>query len=169
MYDQTFIGFSRPVGQELLSLVDTVIVVDQADLPAVHIAAHNLARDFARVTRGAASPVQTVRAERDDFAIAGDTAIIVGSIEASPLLQRLEKDGKLDFSQIRGKSYTTAIVDMPFNGCCQALVIAGSDKRGAVFGIYSLSEQIGVSPYSPLIYRCRAHRRLTLKQMVLVG
>ena len=29
----------------------------------------------------------------------------------------------------------------------RALVIAGSDRRGAVFGIYDLSEQIGVSPW----------------------
>ncbi len=34
-----------------------------------------------------------------------------------------------------------------FPGVSQALVIAGSDKRGTIFGIYDLSEQIGVSPW----------------------
>jgi hypothetical protein len=42
----------------------------------------------------------------------------------------------------------TTIVENPFKGCHKALVIAGSDKRGAIFGVYTLSEQIGVSPYS---------------------
>ena len=32
-------------------------------------------------------------------------------------------------------------------GVEQALVIAGSDKRGTIYGIYELSEQIGVSPW----------------------
>jgi hypothetical protein len=40
----------------------------------------------------------------------------------------------------------TTIVHNPFDGYDNALVIVGSDKRGAIFGTYSLSEQIGVSP-----------------------
>jgi hypothetical protein len=32
-------------------------------------------------------------------------------------------------------------------GVSSALIIAGSDKRGAIYGVYDLSEQIGVSPW----------------------
>ena len=35
----------------------------------------------------------------------------------------------------------------PLPGVDQALVIAGSDKRGTIYGIYEISEQIGVSPW----------------------
>ncbi|KAH7247595.1 uncharacterized protein BKA55DRAFT_646600 [Fusarium redolens] len=35
----------------------------------------------------------------------------------------------------------------PINGTAQALVIAGSDPRGTIYGIYDVSEQIGVSPW----------------------
>ena len=35
----------------------------------------------------------------------------------------------------------------PAPGVKQALVIAGSDKRGTIYGIYELSEQLGVSPW----------------------
>ena len=38
------------------------------------------------------------------------------------------------------------VVPRPRPGIARALVIAGSDKRGAIYGIYDLSEQIGVSP-----------------------
>src|ERR1051326_4832968 len=35
----------------------------------------------------------------------------------------------------------------PLPGIDRALVIAGSDKRGTIYGVYDLSEQIGVSPW----------------------
>ncbi|MFC7669511.1 glycosyl hydrolase 115 family protein [Hymenobacter humi] len=35
----------------------------------------------------------------------------------------------------------------PMPGVERALVIAGSDKRGTIYGIYDLSQQIGVSPW----------------------
>ncbi|RYG15635.1 MAG: glycosyl hydrolase, partial [Chitinophagaceae bacterium] len=41
----------------------------------------------------------------------------------------------------------TQVVNKPFVGVEKALVIAGSDKRGTIYGIYSLSEKIGVSPW----------------------
>lgn len=40
----------------------------------------------------------------------------------------------------------TSIVNKPMGGVERALVIVGSDKRGTIFGIYTLSEKIGVSP-----------------------
>jgi len=148
MFEERFISFSDAPGS--LNLVGVPIVVDKADLPGVHIAARNLSADFARVTQGPTSPLNLVTKEYDGFKEEAVTVTIVGSIEASPLLQSLEKSGRLDFNNIRGKweSYMTTIVENPFKGCHKALVIAGSDKRGAIFGVYALSEQIGVSPYS---------------------
>jgi hypothetical protein len=146
MFDDQFVCFSNSPG--LFDLVGAAIVVAQTDFAGVHIAARNLAEDFARVTSKSPSPVEILTSEQDGPANAAGTAIIVGSVETSSILQRLEQDGKLDFGKIRGKweSYTTSVVDKPFDGCRSALVIAGSDKRGAIFGVYSLSEQLGVSP-----------------------
>ena len=45
------------------------------------------------------------------------------------------------------ESAVTTIVERPFPGVRRALVIAGADKRGTIYGIYDLSEQIGVSPW----------------------
>jgi hypothetical protein len=165
MFDEKFVCFSDSAG--LFSLVGVPIVVDQADFPGIRVAARNLAEDFARVTKGAPSPLQIVTDEHDDFAGNADCVIIVGSIEASPMIQSLEKSGKLDFGRIRGKweSYITTVVNNPFHGCRRALVIAGSDKRGAIFGVYALSEQIGVSPYGILcpFNKYILHCRLTMK------
>ena len=39
------------------------------------------------------------------------------------------------------------VVERPRRGIDRALVIAGSDKRGTIYGIYDLSAEIGVSPW----------------------
>ena len=75
--------------------------------------------------------------------------VIVGTIGKSPAIDRLVKSGKLDVRSIAGKweSFVIATVAAPMPGVEQALVIAGSDKRGTIYGIYEISEQIGVSPW----------------------
>lgn len=52
-------------------------------------------------------------------------------------------------SEIDGKweSFVSQLVKNPADGIDQALVIAGSDPRGTIYGIYDVSEQIGVSPW----------------------
>ncbi|KAJ6441587.1 glycoside hydrolase [Purpureocillium lavendulum] len=149
MLENRFVGFEP--GDKGADLVGAAILVDDNDSPGVKIAAENLAGDFASVTGGNRSVV-TVVPDAEELPNTGTAkvAIIVGCIEASPLLQRLERQGQVDFRPIRGKweSFLTTVVDRPFGGCYEkALVIAGSDKRGAIFGIYTLSEQIGVSPW----------------------
>ena len=77
------------------------------------------------------------------------SAVIVGTIGHSPVIDALIRARKIDVSQIAGKweSFLIQAVDHPIPGVRTGLVIAGSDKRGAIYGIYDLSEQIGVSPW----------------------
>ncbi|HBX88136.1 MAG TPA: glycosyhydrolase, partial [Marinilabiliaceae bacterium] len=67
----------------------------------------------------------------------------------SRYIKELIKKGKINGEELKGKNekYLMAVVDKPLSGVKEALVIAGSDKRGAIYGIYELSEQIGVSPW----------------------
>ena len=75
--------------------------------------------------------------------------IIAGTFGKSSLIEKLVKEKKLDVSSIKGKWEDSFIqtVDKPFPGIDRALVIVGSDKRGTIYGIYDLSEKIGVSPW----------------------
>src|ERR1022692_2218661 len=70
-----------------------------------------------------------------------DIAHVTGSVERSPIVKRLT-----DTAAIAGKweSFLIQAVPKPLPGVASALVIAGSDKRGTIYGIYDLSEQIGV-------------------------
>lgn len=145
-----------------LELTQATVLVDGEDYEGVHIAATFLAEDVGKVTRGQKLDVRRTRSAKNDqveeSSIAAPvivgchetiaTAIIVGCIETSPLMQHLDLAGKMDFSSIRGKweCFATDIVDSPLPGCQRALVIAGSNKRGAIYGVYTLSEEMGVSP-----------------------
>jgi hypothetical protein len=74
--------------------------------------------------------------------------ILVGVSAQSPVLQRF--GAKLALGSIDGKweSSLTTVVSSPLPGVEQALVIAGSDRRGAAFALFALSRQMGVSPWT---------------------
>lgn len=75
--------------------------------------------------------------------------VIYGTIGKSPVLEALSDRGFLDLDEIRGKNevYLFQVVNAPYQGVDKALVIAGSDKRGTIYGLFHLSELLGVSPY----------------------
>ncbi|WP_448702887.1 glycosyl hydrolase 115 family protein [Mucilaginibacter sp. AW1-3] len=75
--------------------------------------------------------------------------VLIGTIGKSTLIDGLIKNHKLNVAGIAGKweTFILQTVQNPLPGVRSALVIAGSDKRGTIFGIYDLSEQIGVSPW----------------------
>lgn len=75
--------------------------------------------------------------------------VITGTLGHNKLIDQLVKSGKLNVSAIRGKweASLTEVIEKPFPGVERALVVAGSDKRGTIYGIYTLSAQIGVSPW----------------------
>ncbi|MEO6630098.1 MAG: glycosyl hydrolase 115 family protein, partial [Mucilaginibacter sp.] len=75
--------------------------------------------------------------------------IIIGTTGKNELIDKMIKQGKINASEIIGKweAHITQVVDNPAPGIKKALVIAGSDKRGTIYGVYELSAQIGVSPW----------------------
>ncbi|MQY10711.1 hypothetical protein SRB5_08240 [Streptomyces sp. RB5] len=122
------------------------VVVDAADHPGVVRAAGDLCDDIGRVT--GAHPV--LRRSRDgDVAGAGRELVLIGTLGRSPLIDRLVTSGKLDVTGVAGRWETSlqTVVDHPLPGVDRALVIAGSDQRGAIFGTYDVSYGIGVSPW----------------------
>lgn len=77
------------------------------------------------------------------------TVLIAGSIGNNCFIDDLIADGTIDASAIQGKRevYKIQVIESPMAGVEKAIVVAGSDKRGAIYGIYHLSERIGVSPW----------------------
>ncbi len=124
----------------------TAIIMSGNDLPGIAIAAENLCGDFKKVCGTAANLIKTEKITSDNGM--PTNAIIAGSAE-STLIKDLFKNKKLNEKDLKGKyeKYIMTTVENPFPGIDKALVIAGSDRRGTIYGIYELSEQIGVSPW----------------------
>ena len=122
--------------------VATTILVDATDYPGVLRAVQDLQEDIKRVTDITAAIVHETPNH-------GPSLILIGTIGRSAIIDHLVQVKKIDVSSISGKweSFTVRTVADPLPGIKSALVIAGSDKRGTIYGIYDLSEQIGVSPW----------------------
>jgi len=75
--------------------------------------------------------------------------IIIGTIGKSKIIDEMIRNHSINVAEIAGKWEATLIqvVKNPIKGIDSALVIAGSDKRGTIYGIYELSAQMGVSPW----------------------
>jgi hypothetical protein len=118
------------------------LYVDKNDYPGVQRAAADLQSDLQRVT----GITPGLRTDLNDLP---EHILVVGTLGKSELLDRLIREAKIDVSAITGRweSYLIQTVNNPLPGVASALIVAGSDKRGAIFGIYDLSEQIGVSPW----------------------
>ncbi len=74
--------------------------------------------------------------------------VLYGTVGHSELLDRLEREGRIDLTPIAGKRevYMFRIIPNLAGGDRDALLIAGSDKRGTIYGLFHLSELLGVSP-----------------------
>ncbi|KAI7974223.1 hypothetical protein EIK77_002362 [Talaromyces pinophilus] len=103
------------------------ILIDPKDWPGVIRAAQGLGSDFGH----------------DHY------PILVGTVGKSDLIDSLVASHELDISAVQDQweSYIQKLVESPFPGSPDVLVIAGSDKRGTIYGMYDVSEQIGVSPW----------------------
>lgn len=112
--------------------------------------------DYGGISRVAASFAGDVKAvsgvmpsvTADPRTLRGDV-ILFGTIGQNKLIDQLIGGGRLDVQAIAGmrECYVIRLLEQPLPGVERALVIAGSDKRGAAYGIYSVSQHIGVSPW----------------------
>jgi len=114
---------------------------DANDYPGVIRAIGDLQADIERVT--SYKPVSSTVEPK------GIPTVIIGTLGKSVAIDALVSTGKLDASDLKGKweCFVIKTVINPTPGVDKALVIAGSDKRGTIYGIYELSEQLGVSPW----------------------
>lgn len=117
------------------------LFVSGDDFPGVVRVVDDLRDDVERVT--GARPIVSAGTPSS-----GDV-VLVGTLGRSPLVDGLVAAGKLDVDRIRGKWETSLqqVVRDPMPGVRRALVIAGSDQRGTIFGVYDVSRRIGVSPW----------------------
>jgi hypothetical protein len=110
------------------------IFVDPNDEKGVVRAANDLANDVEKVSGIAAQVNESNNAPKG--------SILIGTIGSSQIIDKLIADKKIDVSEIKGQWESFLIQTVNGN-----LVVAGSDRRGTIYGIYDIAEKIGVSPW----------------------
>lgn len=75
--------------------------------------------------------------------------VLIGTLGKNPLIDKLIAENKINVEAIKGKWEATQIqlIEHPFEHVEKALVVLGSDKRGTIYGMLDISENIGVSPW----------------------
>ena len=118
------------------------ILISKDDFKVVEIAANDFASDIEKVSN---------RKPNIDFSAENlsKTIIIIGTLGKNQTIEKLITDQKLDVSKLENKRETFQIetINNPFPNVENALVIVGSDRRGTAFGVYEMSQKIGVSPW----------------------
>ncbi|MBY8829868.1 glycosyl hydrolase 115 family protein [Hephaestia mangrovi] len=121
----------------------TPILVDKEhdDVGVLRVAS-DLAEDVERVCGHASTVAHVAHALPSRF-------ILIGTLGRNKLIDSLVARRRLDVDPIKGKweSYLIETVRAPFPGVDEILVVAGSDRRGAIYGTYDISQSIGVSPW----------------------
>ncbi len=121
---QQFVTFSSQ--PDAISLADATIGYSTQEYEGVKIAISNLQTDIERVMGKAPLLLEG----------SGEATILVGTLGLNPDIDRLK------LSDLKGKREKFIITTIN-----SQIVIAGSDKRGTIYGIYELSRQLGVSPW----------------------
>ena len=118
------------------------VIADTLDFAGVRRAVADLQADVFRVT-GIRPPLVPDRPPK-----AADV-VVVGTLGKSRLIGQLADARRIDVGQLRNRweSSIIQVVRRPWPGVERALVIVGSDQRGTIFGVYTVSEQMGVSPW----------------------
>ncbi len=109
----------------------TYIYVAPNEFPGIKRIAHTLAKDIQAVTGHLPEVAEELR---------NAPAIVCGTAEHNEELAALA-----DTDALAGKREIYQIVLRQLQGY-PALVICGSDKRGTIYGMFTLSEYLGVSP-----------------------
>lgn len=146
-----FVTFNQEGGTLALTTTQqpnfSILCADE-EHKGVLMAVRNLQEDFFRVTN--TRPYLKIGAKKQVDEGAQKLRILIGSFDKSPLIKQLVKAKKLDVRELKGRNekFIITTVTNPIEGVeGEVLLIAGSDKRGTIYGIYELSCQIGISPW----------------------
>lgn len=110
------------------------ILMEDTAFSGVKKIAEKVCLDIERVTG-------TVPAKINDISKAKGDVIIFGTNGRSPMLDKLAEDGIILLDSIKNKNEVYS-----FTSERNMLIIAGSDKRGTIYGLFHISELMGVSP-----------------------
>lgn len=133
------LSFDKPTSDGFL-LKNFEVVFDKNDFQTVKNVAAIFADDIEKVTGFKPNVGNEISCNR---------VVIIGTLGHNELIDKLVKDSQIDASSLVNgwEQFVIKRLDKPFSGVEQALVIVGSDRRGTSYGVFTISEAMGVSPW----------------------
>ncbi len=107
------------------------VVTAENEWEGVSIAANNLRDDIQTAYDGALQMSEAMG------------SIVIGTIGHSESIDKLVADGVVNVDDVKGK-WESYVIEQKGN----RLIVAGSDRRGTIYGVYEVSRRIGVSPWA---------------------
>lgn len=119
------------------------VLIDEAADQSIERVAKSFVEDLERVSGTRA------RLTRGHSKVEAGSLVIIAVSGQSTIIDQMVASGKLSVEDLNGhwEAYRRIVVRRPFPGVPHALIIVGSDRRGAIFGTYDTSERMGVSPW----------------------
>ena len=108
---------------DAIALKGAAVSFSEQEYEGVKMAIRNLQNDMQKVMGTTATTT--------------DVTIVIGTLGKNPAID------KLKLADLKGKREKFIITTTADN----TIVIAGSDRRGTIYGVYELSRQLGVSPW----------------------
>lgn len=127
--------------KDAFPLTDCSVVYDSSDYLVVKKTAGMFASDIEKVT--GITP-------RVGAKLLKGNVVIIGTLGRNKWIDKFVSENKLDVSNIQGgwEQFAIKRIKNPIRGIKQALVVVGSDRRGTAYGAFTISKQMGVSPWS---------------------
>lgn len=145
VHGQVDIAFQNSSSGQFPLVTDTgatPIFYDASDDILIQRTATLLAQDIERVTDQKPKVLTNLPGRLENL-------IIIATVDNNILIKKLVADKKLDLRPLvnEWERFIVKTIKNPLPGVERALVIVGSDRRGAAYGALGISERIGVSPW----------------------
>lgn len=152
IFSQVKVSFDKPNSKSYFEVVsqgvETLIIYDQSENALIQKSAQFLSDDIEKVT-GKRVEIIDWNTDKNLNELDSKNLIILGTLEESGLISGLVNEGKIHVHDLKGQweRFLIKTLDSPFADSAKTLVIAGSDRRGTAYGVFTLTEKMGVSPW----------------------
>ena len=125
------------------------LIVEQSAYSGIIKIAEKVARDAELVTGTKTEFLVKERITEELLKVTDEVTVVAATIGKSALLENEEITKRIPLKTIKGKRecYCFAFPEKKDLKNPELLIIAGSDKRGTIYGLFHLSELMGISPF----------------------
>lgn len=123
----------------------TSILTNAQSHLAVHIAVNSFAEDIRSAVPGSQVSIHNITSTGEIEQFEDENIVIVGTL-SDDIMKEVHAMANTNVTNIENQ-WEAWSVEPTSLASKDILLVSGADRRGTIFGLYTLSEQMGVSPW----------------------